>query len=290
MARRFCRRRVGGQARRRAKIADTSVDICSRRPNTRLPAAARTHIRYHQARHGYVPPFRAGALRVALGCDNLRKTRLGTFLNCENLIRIRLVSLSGDQMSHSEVAELVLLYFILPLWLAAGFADYLCHRASRIEITSGYKESLIHLLMFSEVAVPLLAAIFFEINALVIATMITAFIAHQLTALWDVTFANEKRQVTPIEQQVHSFLELMPLIAILIVIILNWSQFLILWGLGPEAGRYRVVLKPDPLPWTYVLAFLSAVLIFEVLPYLEELVRGLRARMRGMTASSRGQS
>ena len=193
-------------------------------------------------------------------------------------------------MSHSEVAELVLLYFILPLWLAAGFADYLCHRASRIEITSGYKESLIHLLMFSEVAVPLLAAIFFEINALVIATMITAFIAHQLTALWDVTFANEKRQVTPIEQQVHSFLELMPLIAILIVIILNWSQFLGLWGLGPETGRYRIVLKPDPLPWTYVLTFLSAVLIFEVLPYLEELVRGLRARMRGMTASSRGQS
>ena len=82
----------------------------------------------------------------------------------------------------------------------------------------------------------------------------------------------------------------MPLIAILIVIILNWSQFLSLWGLGPEAGRYRIVLKPDPLPWTYVLAFLSAVLIFEVLPYLEELVRGLRARMRGMTASSRGQS
>jgi hypothetical protein len=114
-------------------------------------------------------------------------------------------------MSHSEVAELALLYFVLPLWLAAGFADYLCHRASSIELTSGYKESLIHLLMFAEVAVPLLAAIFLEINALVIATMIAGFIAHQLTALWDVTFANDKRRVTPIEQQVHSFLELMPL-------------------------------------------------------------------------------
>jgi hypothetical protein len=63
-------------------------------------------------------------------------------------------------MPHFEPAVLVLLYFILPLWLAAGFADYLCHRASNIELTSGYKESLIHLLMFSEIAVPLLAAIF----------------------------------------------------------------------------------------------------------------------------------
>src|SRR5205085_3562451 len=153
---------VGGQARRRATIAETSgfhgYMFASSEHSTGRPPA-RTHIRYHQARQGYVPPFRAGALRVALGCDNLRKIRLGTFLNCENLIRIRLVGLSGDKMSHSEVAELVLLYFILPLWLAAGFADYLCHRASRIEITSGYKESLIHLLMFSEVAVPLLAAI-----------------------------------------------------------------------------------------------------------------------------------
>src|SRR3954466_12313467 len=101
-----------------------------------------------------------------------------------------------------EAAVSVLLCFILPLWLAAGFADYLCHRASRIEMTSGYKESLIHLLMFSEVAVPLLAAIFFEINALVIALMIAGFVAHQLTALWDVTFANDRRYVSPFEQQV----------------------------------------------------------------------------------------
>src|SRR6185295_19974527 len=96
----------------------------------------------------------------------------------------------------SGAAQAVLMYFILPLWLAAGFADYLCHRASSIELTSGYKESLLHLLMFCEVGVPLLAAIFFEFNALVIATMIVGFIAHQLTSLWDTSVANDKRRVT----------------------------------------------------------------------------------------------
>jgi hypothetical protein len=193
-------------------------------------------------------------------------------------------------MPNSEPAVLVLLYFILPLWLAAGFSDYLCHRASNIEITSGYKESLLHLLMFAEIAVPLLAAIFFEINALVIALMIAGFIAHQLTALWDVSFANDKRYVSPIEQQIHSLLEVLPLAGMLIVIILNWPQFLSLWGLGAETPRFRLALKPDPLPWTYVASFMSAVLVFEVLPYLEELVRGWRSRKREQAADSRDPS
>jgi hypothetical protein len=68
-------------------------------------------------------------------------------------------------MDQTQFAQATLLYFVLPLWLAAGLADYLCHRASHIEKTSGYKESLLHLLMFAEIAVPLLAALFFEINA-----------------------------------------------------------------------------------------------------------------------------
>ena len=190
-------------------------------------------------------------------------------------------------MPNSEAAVLVLLYFVLPLWLAAGFGDYLCHRSSSIERTAGYKESLIHLLMFSEVAVPLLAAIFFEINALVIALMIAGFIAHQLTALWDLSFATNKRYVSPIEQQIHSLLEVLPLAAMLIVIILNWPQFLSLWGLGAETPRFRIALKPDPLPWSYVATFLSAVLVFEVLPYLEELVRGWRFRKRGGAGGGR---
>jgi hypothetical protein len=41
---------------------------------------------------------------------------------------------------------LILMYFVLPVWLVAGFADWLCHRATHIESTTGAKESLIHLL------------------------------------------------------------------------------------------------------------------------------------------------
>ncbi|RTL72881.1 MAG: diguanylate cyclase, partial [Hyphomicrobiales bacterium] len=67
---------------------------------------------------------------------------------------------------------IILMYFVLPVWLVAGFADWLCHRATHIESTTGAKESLIHLLMFGEVGIPLLAAMFLEINALIIGVMI----------------------------------------------------------------------------------------------------------------------
>jgi hypothetical protein len=180
-------------------------------------------------------------------------------------------------MDQTQFAQAVLLYFILPLWLAAGLADYLCHRASNIAHTSGYKESLIHLLMFAEIAIPLLAALFLDINALIILLMIAGFVVHQLTALWDVSYAIDKRVVTPIEQHVHSFLEMLPLMGTLVVVILHWPQFLALFGAGPEPARFTLALKPEPLPWTFVAAFLVATLLFEVLPYVEELVSGLRA-------------
>jgi hypothetical protein len=89
----------------------------------------------------------------------------------------------------ADPTQAVLMYFVLPVWLAAGFADYLCHRAASIETTSGWRESLLHLLQFGEMAIPTLAAIFLEINALVIATMIICLIVHHATAIWDVSYA-----------------------------------------------------------------------------------------------------
>jgi uncharacterized membrane protein YccF (DUF307 family) len=57
-----------------------------------------------------------------------------------------------------DPAQNVLMYFVLPVWLAVG---YLCHRAASIATTSGWKESLLHLLL-TEMAIPPLAAIFLE--------------------------------------------------------------------------------------------------------------------------------
>ncbi|TPM22175.1 diguanylate cyclase [Mesorhizobium sp. B2-3-6] len=177
----------------------------------------------------------------------------------------------------SDPTVLILMYFLLPVWLAAGFADWLCHRASHIESTTGAKESLIHLLMFAEVGIPLLAAMFVDVNALIILIMIVTFFVHEATAMWDVSYATTARTVTPIEQHVHSFLEMIPLMGLVSVISLHWGQFLALFGAGTETARFELVWKSQQLPVTYIACVMAVILIFELLPYLEELVRGLRA-------------
>jgi hypothetical protein len=177
----------------------------------------------------------------------------------------------------ADPTVLILMYFVMPLWLAAGFADWLCHRASAIEHTSGAKESLIHLFMFTEVGVGVLAAIFLEINAGVIALMIFAFLLHVATAHWDLTYAVTAREVTPIEQHVHNYLGAIPLFGLIAVVSLHWGQFQALFGFGPEQPRFDLAWKPEPLPVTYVVTLLAFIVLFEVLPYTEELIRGLRA-------------
>jgi hypothetical protein len=93
-----------------------------------------------------------------------------------------------------DIIRAMLMYFILPLWLTAGFCDWLCHRATNIATTSGPKESALHLLQFGEMAVPILAVMFLEINALIILVMIVAFLLHEATALWDVSYASATRR------------------------------------------------------------------------------------------------
>jgi hypothetical protein len=64
-------------------------------------------------------------------------------------------------MAFSAPISFLLTYVLLPIWILAGFVDYLCHRASNIEHTSGTKESAAHWLMLAEIGVPLIAAVFF---------------------------------------------------------------------------------------------------------------------------------
>ena len=100
---------------------------------------------------------------------------------------------------------IILMYFIIPIWFLAGIVDWYCHKRSNISGTSGAKESLIHLLMFAEVGIPLFMVLIFEVNSLIIAISILLFFVHEATAMWDVSYAVTKRHVGPIEQHVHSF-------------------------------------------------------------------------------------
>jgi len=181
-------------------------------------------------------------------------------------------------MQTADILRTMLMYFVLPVWLAAGFADYLCHRASHIERTSGWKESLLHLLQFAEMALPILAALFLEINAGVLLLMVICLVLHQATAMWDVHYAAATREVMPIEQHVHSVLEMLPLTGLLMVIALNGEQFASLFGYG--SPHLDLVVTTKGIPVAYIVVMMTLTALFEVLPYLEELWRGWRFARR----------
>jgi hypothetical protein len=192
--------------------------------------------------------------------------------------------MSADLQAFEHAARLVLMYGLVPLWLLAGLADWLCHRVTHIERNAGVSESLLHLLMLAEVGLPLLLVLFLEINALVIAVMLAMIVIHEATAWWDVHYASKRRHIAPVEQHMHSLLEVLPLAGASYVVVLYWNQFLALFGRGPEPARMGLALKAEPLPPAYLGGLLVAVALLAALPYLEELWRCVRWRRRERAA------
>ena len=167
----------------------------------------------------------------------------------------------------------ILVYVVLPLWMLCGFLDYLCHRVSHIADANGARESLIHWLMLAEVGLPLGLAVFFQINALLLALMLLCLAAHEVTGYLDLKLAMATRAVTVFEHQVHSLLEVLPLTAILLTMILHWPQAQALFGQGPEAADFALRWKSAP-GWNELLPPLAGFLLLTLLPYAEELWRG----------------
>lgn len=187
---------------------------------------------------------------------------------------------------HDKIAMGALMYFVMPLWLIAGFADYLCHRARRIEFSSGARESAIHLLSFALMGVPMLAAVFLEVNAAVLAIMAVALVLHEGTTLWDLSYAQRTRGIGWVEQHVHSFLEMIPVLGLSLMVVLHWEQAFAIFGAGPHLPDWTLRLKYEPLPVPYVAIALIAALLIDLLPFVEELWRGIQARRRRRLAAA----
>jgi hypothetical protein len=164
---------------------------------------------------------------------------------------------------------------VMPLWIASGSIDYVLHKRSRIEATSGTYESVLHAAGISMSAVPVLAGLFLEIDAGVLLAMIAGYVAHAGMTIWDVAYASEKRDVVPTEQHVHGMLEFLPFAALSFMLVAYRRQALALVGRG-ERPRFAFRRKRTPLPAAPVAATIAAFTAFVALPYVEELVRCMR--------------
>lgn len=171
----------------------------------------------------------------------------------------------------------MILYLCLPLWLIMGCADYWCHRKSKIELTTGMKESVYHAVMGVQIGIPVFLGLFFKINVLLLLIMFVVLIFHEWVAHHDVKYALHTREISIFETHVHSFLEVLPFVIVGLIVCINWNAFVDLITLD-WANHMSLTLREKPLDFNYVVGYVALMLIADVLPFLEEFIRCYRHR------------
>lgn len=171
-------------------------------------------------------------------------------------------------MNTRELLQALLVWGLYPAWLLAGAGDYLCHRHTDIEHTSGTTESWFHLLQFLVLLIAFAAAVLLDMNAIVYGIVVALAIAHSVLAHMDVSYTDGRRHISPLEQLVHGFMDVLPLVAVALIGVLHWPEIAASAGLvfslrPPDLGRGLLVIS---------FAVLSGV------PILEELARTHRHR------------
>ncbi|WP_406320454.1 diguanylate cyclase [Streptomyces sp. NBC_00519] len=191
------------------------------------------------------------------------------------------ISTGGGTVDVGDATTRYLLYGLLPSRFVPGLADSVMHRRSRIEDAAGTKESLIHALMMTEVGIPIALTLRYEVNPLLLSVQLGGAAVHEATALRDVrTAVRSDREVTPLEQHVHSFLESLPFGALSALMCLHADQVKALLRGGGHPGAWRPVPRRRPLSRGCLAGIAVAIGTCVALPYGEELLRCVRAARR----------
>jgi hypothetical protein len=178
-------------------------------------------------------------------------------------------------------------YVVFPLWLLSGLADYLCHARTDIAHTSGSRESGLHLLQTVEIGLPVLAFLFLSTNALALALMAAGVVAHTATSWRDVAYAAQLRHISPGEQYVHSFLNVLPWVALALVAILHWPVVVAMFD-PATASEWEPHWRQPPFDGGILFAVLASSLLFGALPGVLEFMHTLAVARRGEVPSREG--
>lgn len=169
-----------------------------------------------------------------------------------------------------------ILFVILPLWGFSGLFDWWCHKRSKIEETSGLKESLIHAAMGAQIGVAFILGIFFELTVLTYLVMFVCLVSHELIAHWDVRYSAPKRNITIWEMHAHNYLGTIPLYLFALISVLGWEVVVDTLTLN-WSGNFNFQLRDVPIGGAqyYVVygVFITLVCVF---PYISEVLRCLR--------------
>lgn len=190
-----------------------------------------------------------------------------------------------SRQAADDAARRFLVYAIMPVWSIVGFFDWLWHRQTKIETTSGVKESAMHLLMMAEAGAPILTGLFLEMNTGAFALMASGWLLHELTVAWDVKYTISRRKIFTREQQTHGYMQTIPFDVIATLACLYPEQFLALVRIGSEKPDFRLRLRKGPVPIRHFVAIVAAMGALSGLPHIEELWRCYRTQLKGDAGS-----
>ena len=156
-------------------------------------------------------------------------------------------------------------------WLLAGTGDFLLHRRTDLPHTSGVAESASHLVQLALLALAIAIGLAFEMGRAIALLLLALVVVHAAVGYWDTHVAfHRRRVVAPLEQHIHSVLDMAPWIA------LGWG-IATTWPAAASEG-WDVALRRPPLPVIAWLAVLLPAAVLSVAPALLEFHTAWKAR------------
>jgi hypothetical protein len=158
-------------------------------------------------------------------------------------------------------------YFFYPLWLIGGGVDYMCHRHTAIERTSGFHESLYHLAQFVTIALIVICIALFAGTLSMFAVLGGAVLLHTILAYLDIRYTERRRYISPLEQHAHAVMDILPIVVVALVIVLEWST---------DAFTWNIRLRSPMLEPVQLAIVIGTIVLGAGAPVLEELWRTAR--------------
>jgi hypothetical protein len=152
-----------------------------------------------------------------------------------------------------------LLWALYPLWLAAGWYDHgWTRRGAPID---DLQDATVHLLMLAEVGAALLLALSYAPSRALLALLLALAVAHLLTAVADTRRADRRRRAGALARHVHGFVDVLPLLALALYVVLHAAQFD-----GRLDAGWTLALRTPALPPALWAAVVTPTLLLAVAP------------------------
>ena len=169
--------------------------------------------------------------------------------------------------------ELRLAYAAYLLWLLAGLGDFVRHWRTDLPHTSGLAESAAHLVQLALLGMAVTLGLAFEMGRTLAWLLLLLVSLHAIVGYLDARIAfTRHRVVSPVEQHLHSVLDMAPIIAFAWLLASTWPM--------ASGDGWRLEWRRPALPLAIWAAALVPALVLTVVPAVLEFRASWKAARR----------